>query len=65
MERGRPKARLVVAPSERQALERWTRRAKTAQALALRARIVLLCAKGLTNTAVAESLRVSQQLVCK
>jgi transposase len=65
MERGRPKARLVVAPSERAALERWTRRAKTAQALALRARIVLLCAKGLTNAAVAASLRVSQQMVCK
>ncbi len=65
MERGRPKARLVVAPSERQALERWTRRAKTAQALGLRARIILLCAKGLTNTAVAESLHVSPQMVCK
>jgi len=56
MERGRPKVRLVVAPSERQTLEGWTRRAKTAQALALRARIVLQCAQGLTNAAVAESL---------
>ena len=65
MERGRPKARLVVAPSERQALERWTRRLRTAQALALRARIILLCAKGLSNTSVAESLHVSQQMVCK
>ena len=65
MERGRPKARLVVAPSERQALEGWTRRAKTAQALALRARIILLCATGLSNTAAAESLHVSQQMVCK
>lgn len=65
MERGRPKARLVVAPSERQALERWTRRPKTAQALALRARIILLGAKGLTNRSVAESLHVSQQMACK
>ena len=37
MKRGRPKARLVVAPSERQALEGWTQRPNTAQALALRA----------------------------
>lgn len=65
MERGRPKARLMVAPSERQALEGWTRRSRTAQALALRSRIILLCAKGLTNTAVAGSLDVSQQMVCK
>ncbi len=65
MRRGRPKARLVVAPSERQALERWSRRAKTAQALALRARIVLLCATGATNAAVAQELRVSPQMVCK
>ena len=30
--RGRPKAKLIVAPSERATLERWTRRRKTAQA---------------------------------
>ena len=65
MERGRLKARLVVAPSGRQALERWTRRRRTAQALALRTRITLLCAKGLSNTSVAESLHASQQMVCK
>jgi transposase len=56
---------LVVAPSERQALEHWTRRAPTAQALAVRARIILFGSKGLTNRAVAESLDVSQQMVCK
>ncbi len=65
MERGRPKVRLVVAPSERRTLERWSRRPKTAQAPAWRARIILLCAKGLSNTAVAASLQVSQQMVCK
>jgi transposase len=65
MERGRPKARLVVSPSERAALERWTNRPKTAQALACRARIVLLAAKGLSNRAVAQRLRISQQMVCK
>lgn len=63
--RGRPKARLVVAPSERETLERWTRRAKTSQALALRARIVLGCAKGGNNTDVARQLGVTMQTVGK
>jgi transposase len=48
---GRPKAELVLSDVERDALLRWTRRAKTAQALALRARIVLACAEGATNKA--------------
>src|SRR5215470_18454496 len=65
MERGRPKTRLIVAPSERQRLEAWTQRRKTAQALALRSRIVLECAHGLNNAAVAARLRVSAQTVCK
>jgi transposase len=65
MGRGRPKAKLVVSPSERATLERWTMRHKTAQALACRARIVLLSARGMTNNAVAEKLDVSRQMVCK
>jgi transposase len=63
--RGRPKAELILTTDERETLDRWTRRATTAQALALRARIVLRCASGATNTAVAEHLHVSQQMVCK
>ncbi|MEU4896852.1 helix-turn-helix domain-containing protein [Streptomyces sp. NPDC021722] len=35
---------LLLADDERAVLERWTRRANSAQALALRARIVLACA---------------------
>jgi transposase/transposase-like protein len=35
---------LLLSADERQALERWTRRATSAQALALRSRIVLACA---------------------
>ena len=38
---------------ERAELERWTRRPSSAQALALRARIVLLAAEGLKNTEIA------------
>jgi transposase len=62
---GRPKARLVVAPSERETLERWMRRRKTAQALAIRARIILRCATGRTNQDVARELEVTHQMVGK
>jgi transposase len=64
-ERGRPKAPLTLTDDERQTLERWARRAKTAQALALRAKIVLACAEGATNKAVAEQLKVWPQTVTK
>ena len=46
---GRPKAELILSDEERAELQRISRRAKSAQALALRARIVLACADGLTN----------------
>jgi transposase len=62
---GRPLARLRLAPPEREALERWARRRNTAQALALRARIVLRCASGLTNGEVAEHFHVTRQMVGK
>ena len=65
MHRGRPKAALVVKEEEREVLVSWTRRRKSAQAQALRARIVLQCAEGLTNQAVAQDLRVTPQTVCK
>jgi transposase len=50
---------------EREALESWTRRPKSAQALALRARIILLCAAGQTNTEVAAALGITKQTVGK
>jgi transposase len=62
---GRPKATLVVAATERETLEQWARRPKTAQALAQRARIVLACATGASNTTVAARLRVTPQMVGK
>jgi transposase len=64
-ERGRPKAPLVLTEMERQTLERWARRRTSAQALALRARIVLACAEGATNVAVAERLEIWPQTVAK
>jgi transposase len=63
--RGRPKVELSVSGEQRAALERWTRRPKTAQALALRARIVLRCAQGLSNEAVAVELGVHAATVGK
>jgi transposase len=65
MSLGRPKARLIVSPSERKRLEAWTRRRKTAQAIATRSRIVLLCASGMQNIDVAEKMGVSKQMVGK
>jgi transposase len=64
-ERGRPKAPLILTEDEREVLERWARRRTSAQALALRARIVLACADGATNKAVAERLGIWPQTVTK
>src|SRR3954467_7256272 len=62
---GRPKSELVVSEAEREALERWARRPSSAQALAQRSRIVLACAQGHTNQAVARRERVTPQMVGK
>jgi len=62
---GRPKAELVLSESERDQLTALTMRRKTAQALALRARIVLACADGIDNKTVAAKLRITQQTVSK
>ena len=62
---GRPKAELVLSDAEREQLTRWSRRARTAQVLALRSRIVLGCARGLTNKQVAEQLRVTPGTVTR
>ena len=65
MRRGRPIPQLTVTNEERETLERWIRRRKTAQALAMRARLILGCAEGKTNTAVAAELGVSRPTVGK
>jgi transposase len=60
---GRAKPDLVLDDAERAQLTRWARRSKTAQFLALRAKIVLACAENGTNKQVAADLGVAQATV--
>ena len=62
---GRPMPPLILDDTERETLERWVRRPKTAQGLALRARMILGCTNGRSNIAVAADLEVSDETVGK
>jgi len=65
MRTGRPIAPLSVRDDQRSTLDNWTRRPKTAQALALRAKIILACSAGKPNGVAASQVRVRQQTVGK
>ena len=65
MRTGRPTSELVTTDEEIAALRRWARRPKSAQALALRSKIVLACAEGKSNTEVAATLQITKQTVGK
>jgi transposase len=56
---------IELTDEERAVLESWTRRRTSAQALALRARIVLAAAGCLTNGEIAASLGISRPTVTK
>jgi transposase len=62
---GRPATTITLTDDERDDLRALTRRSKTAQALALRARIVLLAAGGMPTEQIAEKLHVANQTVSK
>src|SRR5260221_11329976 len=62
---GRRMVELVLSDAERTELKLLSSRRKTAQALAMRARIVLECARGLENQEVAARLRVAKGTVGK
>ena len=63
--RGRPLTPLTLEDPDRTTLERWVKRPKTAQALAMRARIVLRAAEGAANIGIAGDLGVTKQTVGK
>lgn len=63
MARGFSAVQITLTDAEREELERWQRRRKTAHALARRARIVLLAADGMTNVAIAERVGVRRAAV--
>lgn len=65
MGQGRQLEQLMLSAAESDQLLEWTRRHKTSQALALRARIILACAEGQNNSEVARSCRVIRQTVGK
>jgi transposase len=62
---GRPKTPLILSEDERQMLLTWSKRPTSAQRLALRARIVLACAEGRSNTEVAAVLKITLPTVGK
>jgi transposase len=64
-QRGGPKREVVLADDERETLERWARRHTSAQALALVCRIVLACAEGGSDVAVAKRLGLHRDTVGK
>src|SRR5215218_6663726 len=63
--RGPKLPELALTDEERTTLEGWARRRTSSRALALRCRIVLACAEGASNAAVATQLRVSRPTVTK
>jgi transposase len=65
MRTGRPVAKIELSAEVAGILEGYTQRRKTAQALALRARIVLGCTAGLSNKAAAARERERAQTVGK
>ena len=55
----------ALSADQREELQRWLRRGKTSQALASRARIVLACAEGGSDLAVARDLGTTRETVGK
>jgi len=60
---GRPKAELVVSDVEREELVRLASRGRVNRSLAFRARLILACAEGETNTTVARVHRTTHKTV--
>ena len=65
MRTGRPKKPLEIPAEDREKLSLMARRPKSAQSMAMRARIVLRCGEGLSNSEVARKLHVTGATVGK
>jgi transposase len=65
MRTGRPKKALILSDEERDRLQALAHRARSQPLLARRARVVLACAEGIDNKAVARKLRCSLGMVGK
>ena len=65
MRTGRPKTPLMLTADEREHLVSMAHRSRSAPQLARRARLVLACASGLANTAVARQVRETPGTVSK
>ncbi len=63
--RGRPATAIILLPAERSVLERQAGASTSSQRDALRARIILRTAKGLSNREIADQLRVSVDTVSR
>ena len=59
MPTGRPKKPLEVGEEDRAKLRTMALRPKSTQAMAMRARIVLSCGQGMSNTEVARKLHIT------
>jgi len=65
MRTGRPKKPLEIADEDRDKLRTIALRPKSAQAMAMRARIVLSCGQGMSNSEVARKLHIAGATVGK
>lgn len=65
MRTGRPKKLLEINDEDRDKLQTIARRPNSAQAMAMRARIVLSCGQGMSNSEVARKLHVTGATVGK
>src|SRR5438270_14004255 len=65
MRTGRPKKLLEIKEEDRDKLRMMARQPKSAQAMAMRARIVLSCGQGMSNSEVAQKLHITGATVGK
>jgi DNA-binding NarL/FixJ family response regulator len=62
---GRPKKLLEITDEGRDKLTTMAHRPKSAQAMAMRARIILSCGQGMSNSEVARKLNITSATVGK